>query len=274
MRELLGRIPLSRVLRLVSNISRPLTQTDNKRPFQANQELIIRVREGLTKKIFKVASEAAPRTNSTLSNSSAADSERTLPGTSDELKEGTPIRAWSEGSYGHETYFGEDFNTLMLVAGGSGVSYALSSALDLVRRARAMHHGSEDKSISLATKRLSFVWMVKKPEQVEWIGQHLRDMCTHAPPGFFHVTIFITGKRAQGEAQVLPGFVTSDRRKPIEEQGGQRDAEKAVKEGSASEEEGAATLVPTHGSRVNLHSGRPDFDQLVEAEVLATDYEE
>jgi hypothetical protein len=64
---------------------------------------------------------------------------------------------------GHEKYLGEDYNTLMLVAGGSGVSYTLSNAMDLVRRARAMHIGSEDKTIAIATRRLQFVWMVKKP---------------------------------------------------------------------------------------------------------------
>lgn len=64
---------------------------------------------------------------------------------------------------GHEKYLGEDFNTLLLVAGGSGVSYTLSNAMDLVRRARAMHLGSKDKTIAIAVKRLSFLWMVKKP---------------------------------------------------------------------------------------------------------------
>lgn len=64
---------------------------------------------------------------------------------------------------GHEKYLGEDYNTLMLVAGGSGVSYTLSNALDLVRRARAMHVGSDSKTVAIATRRLSFVWMVKFP---------------------------------------------------------------------------------------------------------------
>lgn len=40
---------------------------------------------------------------------------------------------------GHEKHLGEDHNTLLLVAGGSGVSYTLSNSLNLVRRTRAMH---------------------------------------------------------------------------------------------------------------------------------------
>jgi hypothetical protein len=68
---------------------------------------------------------------------------------------------------GHEKHLGEDYNTLMLIAGGSGVSYTLSNSIDLVRRARAMHIGSESKTIAIATKRLSFVWMVKKPGEYD-----------------------------------------------------------------------------------------------------------
>lgn len=64
---------------------------------------------------------------------------------------------------GHEQYLGEDYDTLVLVAGGSGVSYALSSAMDIVRRARAMHDGKAHKSLGITTNRLSFIWTVKKP---------------------------------------------------------------------------------------------------------------
>ncbi len=40
----------------VCNISRPLTQADNERPYESTQELLIRVREGMTKQLFKVGS--------------------------------------------------------------------------------------------------------------------------------------------------------------------------------------------------------------------------
>jgi len=58
---------------------------------------------------------------------------------------------------------GEDYDTLVLVSAGSGVSYCLSNALDIVRRARAMHSKAGDRNIAVATKRLSFIWVVKKP---------------------------------------------------------------------------------------------------------------
>lgn len=139
----------------ISNISRPLTQMDNHRPKESTQELLIRVREGMTKKVFE-------------HGMGGKDEEMKMEGKEiNKPRAPVPIKAWSEGPYGHEKYLGEDYNTLLLVAGGSGVSYTLANAMDLVRRARAMHLGSDDKSVAIATKRLSFLWMVKKPGK--WI---------------------------------------------------------------------------------------------------------
>lgn len=64
---------------------------------------------------------------------------------------------------GRQKFLGEDYATLVLVSGGSGVSYGLSNALDIVRRARAMNLGHLNRGIAVATQRLSFNWMVKTP---------------------------------------------------------------------------------------------------------------
>lgn len=71
---------------------------------------------------------------------------------------------------GHEKFLGEDYDTLVLVSAGSGVSYCLSNALDIVRRAKAMHSQSGDRKIAVATKRLSFIWVVKKPGMSIYFG--------------------------------------------------------------------------------------------------------
>ncbi|KAL7411891.1 hypothetical protein BDY24DRAFT_342513, partial [Mrakia frigida] len=206
----------------VSNISRPLEQGNNNRPFESQQELLIRVRGGLTKHLFETAS-------------GSHDDETAVDGKGFP-REPVPIRAWTEGPCGC-LLPGVDHNTLVLVAGGSGVSYTLSNSLDIVRRARAMHMGSDSKRLSIATKRLHFLWMVKKPEQVEWIGDHLRGMALAAPPGLLNITIFITGKRQANEPSVLEGFVE-------------------------------------HGSTVVLRSGRPDFKEIVANEVKETAYDD
>ena len=72
-------------------------------------------------------------------------------------------KATADEPDGHEKHLGEDYDTLVLVSAGSGVSYCLSNALDIVRRARAMHSKAGDRKIAVATKRLSFIWVVKKP---------------------------------------------------------------------------------------------------------------
>ena len=68
----------------VSTASRSLTQADNHRPRLAEQELIIRVREGMTRRIFD------------LGNSTAKDVEET-PAPATYPKASVPIRAWTEG---------------------------------------------------------------------------------------------------------------------------------------------------------------------------------
>jgi len=139
---------------------------------------------------------------------------------------------------------------MCLIAGGSGITYPLSNALDIIRRARAMHLGHTGAGIAIATKRLSIVWIVKEASQVEWIGQHLRDMLDLAPPGLLHVNVYVTAD--PGTPNIMAGYVTSDSRR------------------------GAAPVseLPNHASRLELHSGRPKFDVLIEDEVQATRYSE
>ncbi len=150
---------------------------------------------------------------------------------------------------GHEKYLGEDYDTLCLIAGGSGVTYVLSNAMDIVRRARAMHLGYTEKGIAIATKRLHFVWVVKVASQIDWIGHHLSIMLELAPPGLLHVSVYVTADTAT--IPIMPGYVTTDNRRGA-----------------------LPTYTPTHGSTFNIFSGRPDFQQLVEEEVAATKYSE
>lgn len=83
------------------------------------------------------------------------------------------IRSDADIPDGHEKFLGEDYDTLVLVSAGSGVSYCLSNALDIVRRAKAMHSQSGDRKIAVATKRLSFIWVVKKPGKSTYMGWYL-----------------------------------------------------------------------------------------------------
>lgn len=103
-------------------------------------------------------------------------------------------------------------------------------------------------------------------EQVAWISDHLQQMCELAPPGFLHITIFVTSKRTSDEVAILPGYVTEDKRSLVESEG-----EKAARPSGI---ESPAVERVKHGSRVELRSGRPDFRELVEREVQHSAYTE
>jgi hypothetical protein len=179
---------------------------------------------------------------------------------------------------GHEKHLGEDYDTLVLISAGSGVSYCLSNALDIVRRAKAMHSRAGDRKIAVATKRLSFIWAVKKPgksflycgietddvEQVDWISGHLKDMCLAAPPGLLHMTIFITSKPQSTDPPVLEGFVTDDRRPHT--------AETEVV--SSFDSPTSTTRIVDHNAIVEIRSGRPEFHEMIEREMSLTAYGE
>jgi hypothetical protein len=160
---------------------------------------------------------------------------------------------------GQQKHLGEDYNTLVLIAGGSGVSYTLAIALDLVRRARAMvEAGNQTKSLNIATKRVTFVWVIKRSNQIAWIDDRLNEMCHVAPPDFLHIAIYVTSSTSPGE---LPSPATHN--------------ESYLARASTSSAE-PVVLNPTPTApvyRATLHSnvqvipGRPNFGLLIETEV-------
>jgi len=118
--------------------------------------LIIRVRGGFTRKLWLWATgelQADERQRNLLSLPPATEralerwqrrlSRRVVD--ADAVLSKYPFRAlpltYTEGPYGRRCRFGDDYETLVLFAGGSGVSFALPIILDIVRRARAMTLG-------------------------------------------------------------------------------------------------------------------------------------
>jgi hypothetical protein len=141
-----------------------------------------------------------------------------------------------------------------------------------------MHSKAGDRNIAVATKRLSFIWVVKKPgksfyfrnietdaaEQVDWISGHLKDMCLAAPPDLLHITIFITSKPQSTDPPVLEGFVTDDRRPHIATE----------TESSPFDSPTSSSRIVEHNATVELRSGRPDFNEMTEREMSLTAYGE
>lgn len=127
---------------------------DNKRPKETRIELLVRVRTGLTRKLYKTT--LLP----------PEDVAKDFPAAAPEKQEGGPhpLYAWIEGPFGPRTPIGDDVDVLVLIAGGSGISFTLPIMLDLVRRKRAMDTlGAQRcaRGIPLATERITFIWTIR-----------------------------------------------------------------------------------------------------------------
>jgi len=88
-------------------------------------------------------------------------------------------------------------------------------------------------------------------------------MCLAAPPGLLHITIFITAKPQANDPPVLDGFVTDDRRSHPPS------TDLVSPFGSPSS---ARTV--DHNAIVELRSGRPDFNEMIDREMSLTAYGE
>ena len=227
----------------VSNISRPLTQVSDKRPNIATQELLVRVRKGVTKDLFdKTRVLPSPH----LSGSPHADSRWPT----------ALVKAWPEGSYGRTQYMAAEFQTLLLVCGGSGVTFGLSLMLDIVRRAGSMYDPAGSAS-PVACTRLNFVWIIRNmcmylrrvnfcscyTAQLEWIAKHLLDAQAVAPTEFLHqnflqITIYCTQKTG---VDLLVGLAPD-----------------------------SARLCAM--DRVSVRQGRPNFTEMLETEIDHTHF--
>ncbi|CDO68687.1 hypothetical protein BN946_scf184652.g14 [Trametes cinnabarina] len=97
----------------------------------------------------------------------------------------TRVPAFVDGPYGCPPDLSK-YETCILIAGGSGVSYTLPLLLDLVHRARA-----ETSDV----RRVIFVWAVRESDHLAWISKTLNDALSAAQPTSLLVEphIYITG---------------------------------------------------------------------------------
>lgn len=106
-------------------------------------------------------------------------------------------RAFIEGPYGGVRRDLASFDTIVLFAGGSGITAIVSHLLDLIKKMR------DGKAI---TKRIHVVWALKRPETQEWFREELRICRDFAPPESVHCQFYITAAKrlAPGHLRVPP----------------------------------------------------------------------
>lgn len=97
-------------------------------------------------------------------------------------------RAFIDGPYGGMTRELASFDTVVLLAGGSGITAIVSQLLDLIKKMR------EGKAV---VKHIQVVWALKRPETMEWFKEELRICREFAPPDSVHCQFFITAAKRQ-----------------------------------------------------------------------------
>ena len=102
-----------------------------------------------------------------------------------------------DGPYGGMRRELASFDTVILFAGGSGITAIVSHLLDLIKKMR------DAKAV---TKQVHLVWALKRPETMEWFKEEIRICREAAPPETVHCQFFITAAKRQlpGQQQFPP----------------------------------------------------------------------
>lgn len=107
------------------------------------------------------------------------------------LPEPPLYKALIDGPYGGMRRDLASFDTVILFAGGSGITAIVSQLLNLIKKMR------DSKAV---TKQVHLVWALKRPETMEWFKEEVRICRESAPPETVHCQFFITAAK-----RILPG---------------------------------------------------------------------
>lgn len=104
-------------------------------------------------------------------------------------------RAFIDGPYGGMQRDLASFETVILFAGGSGITAIVSQLLDLIKKMR------DGKAL---TKKVQVVWALKRPDTMEWFKEELRICREFAPPESVHCQFFITAAKRIAAGSKIP----------------------------------------------------------------------
>jgi len=125
------------------------------RPYWKELVFFIDVHKGFTKKLSKIAAK------------------------------GGMVKTFVDGPYGHSPDLSV-YNTSVLIAGGSGLTFTLPLLLDTINKA------SLGKS---NTSRLVFIWAIRDPSQLLWISETLASALKTVPSTLsISIRIFVTSR--------------------------------------------------------------------------------
>jgi ferric-chelate reductase len=133
--------------------SHPATIASTPTSHNGDLLFILKAQKGFTKNLLESA------------NSSTGS---LLPGTKEEMatQQRTHV-TFIDGPYGASQGDFACFDTVLLIAGSTGVTFTLPILLDLARRAN-------EQSRKLPVRRVEFVWIIRNASHISWISEELQ----------------------------------------------------------------------------------------------------
>ncbi|KAG1768915.1 ferric reductase NAD binding domain-containing protein [Suillus placidus] len=170
----------------------------------------------------------------------------------DAALKGDKVKVFVDGPYGPSPNLGS-YDTSVLVAGGSGVSYTLPVLLDIIERVRNGQSGCH---------RVVFIWSIRSVDHIHWIDDVLIRALRLAPPSL-SISIHIHVTSAPETIEILPQSY------------GPNDDAKPARDDSCSdvvELQDRKAMEINNGSlftidSVKLANGRPDLQAILRDEV-------
>ncbi|TFY64032.1 hypothetical protein EVJ58_g2892 [Rhodofomes roseus] len=196
------------ISRLTTHPFTNATICDQEAPNEEGRELVflIRAKNGWTKHLWDaVATMIARGQNHTPGVQ--------LPVNTIAPPRGVLLRTFVDGPCGSaaRARWGE-YSTVLLIAGGSGVSFALSvlQYMTLCMSGRDGQYLGGKKGgwgqPSFKTKRVRFVWLVREFGHIQWCATLLRRCMTMIPAPELQVDIFVTNIKARPKQQPQPAL--------------------------------------------------------------------
>ncbi|KAG1731763.1 ferric reductase NAD binding domain-containing protein [Suillus lakei] len=156
------------------------------------------------------------------------------------------VKVFVDGPYGPSPDLGS-YDTSVLVAGGSGISYTLPVFLSVIERVR------KGKS---SCKRVVFIWSIRGAGYVQWIEEALIKAVQLAPPSLtVSIRIFDTGSPPTAQSMEEDSSLSN----PTEKNGTLEQV--VTRKGSLT----SSMLLSLRG--VKMERGRSDLDALLKEEV-------
>jgi len=170
------------------------------------------------------------------------------------------VKICVEGPYGHRAPM-EKYDTALLLAGGNGIPGPYYHAIDLAKRE------------SCTKQEIKLLWVIRNPEAIAWFYKELKQL-RNTP---VQIDIYITGKTSPPKS--LSSTVsneihdrcsekehsTSDNNS-TEEPNEKKDQVQIYEESCIKYDHDS--MISKLSSHVNFHYGRPDFNALLENEMI------